>query len=108
MQVFKPVSMAVVATCLTLSGCGGGLIAPETAQSNAFLDSIASNCGKQTIGAQQLNYLLNVSSDDDYFIDEASKLSAGEISRQTFASDINSYYPAGDNQAALECIFGLL
>lgn len=108
MQAFKPVSIAVAAACLMLSGCGGDLIAPETPESNAFLDRIASSCGKLSIGAQPLSYLLDVSSDDDYFLDEASKLSAGEISKQTFASDINAFYPAGDNQAALDCIFGLL
>ncbi len=56
-------------------------MALETPQSNAFPSSIASNCGKQKIGAQPLNCLLDVSGDDDDFRDEASKLSAGEISQ---------------------------
>jgi len=101
---------ALVATiALTLGGCqGGGLIAPETPRSNAFLDQIDANCGKLEIGNQPLNYLLDMNSDDVYFIDEASKLSAGMVDKATFASDINAQYPTGSNGPALECIFAQL
>ncbi|EIC22012.1 hypothetical protein [Thiorhodovibrio frisius] len=91
---------------LALTGCsGGGLIAPETPQSNDFLNQLSANCGKLNIGNQPIDYLLNMDSNDTYFIDEASKLSAGTVDKATFASDINAFYPTGRNQAALECIF---
>ncbi|WPL19353.1 hypothetical protein Thiowin_04470 [Thiorhodovibrio winogradskyi] len=54
---------------------------------------------------QPLSYPLDTNSDNTYFIDEASKLSAGMVDKATFASDINAFYPTGRNQAALECIF---
>lgn len=98
--------MATALLGLALAGCsGGGLIAPETPQSNAFLDQVDANCGKLSIGNQPLNYLLDINNSDTYFIDEASKLSAGMVDKATFASDINAFYPTGSNQAALECIF---
>lgn len=90
---------------LALTGCNSGLVAPEGKQSNAFLDRVAAECGKLSIGHQPLGYLLDVNSNDVYFVDEASKLSAGRIDRATFASDINAFYPTGANQPALECIF---
>jgi len=101
-------SLFVAATVLALSACGGGLVAPEGVQSNAFLDQVSASCGKLSIGNQQIDYLLDFNSNDVYFVDEASKLSAGEIDKATFADDINSFYPTGANQRALDCIFAQL
>jgi hypothetical protein len=101
--------LAIGLIAVALGGCqGGGLIAPETPQSNAFLDQIGDTCGKLKIGNQPLDYLLDINNNDTYFIDEASKLSAGEVDKTTFASDINSQYPTGTNGPALECIFAQL
>jgi hypothetical protein len=105
MKHIQPRALLLAVSALTLSGCGGGLIAPEGTQSNAFLDQVSANCGKLSIGNQQIDYLLDVNSNDVYFVDEASKLSAGEIDKATFANDINSFYPTGANQQALDCIF---
>lgn len=93
---------------LSLGGCNSGLVAPEGKQSNAFLDRIAAKCGKLSIGHQPLGYLLDVNSNDVYFVDEASKLATGSLDRKTFANDINAFYPTGSNQPALACIFGQL
>lgn len=101
----KP-ALAATLLGLALGGCaGGGLIAPETPRSNAFLDQLDAHCGKLAIGDQPISYLLDMDSEDTYFVDEASKLSAGMVDKATFASDINSFYPTGANRAALECIF---
>ncbi len=108
MKHIVPQALLLAITALVLAGCGGGLIAPEGAQSNAFLDRISANCGKLSIGNQPIDYLLDVNSNDVYIIDEASKLSAGEIDKATFANDINSFYPTGTNQRALDCIFAQL
>ena len=108
MKHIEPQALLLAATALALSGCGGGLIAPEGPQSNAFLNQVSANCGKLSIGNQPIDYLLDVNSNDVYFIDEASKLSAGEIDKATFANDINSFYPTGTNQPALDCIFAQL
>ncbi len=101
-------ALLLAAASLTLSGCGDGIIAPEGPQSNAFLNQISANCGKLNIGTQPIDYLLDVNSNDVYFVDEASKLSAGEIDKATFANDINSFYPVGSNKPAIECIFAQL
>lgn len=99
---------AGVLALFVLSGCGGGLVAPEGPESNAFLNRVDANCGRLNIGNQPIDYLLDMNSNDTYFIDEASKLSAGMVDKATFANDINSFYPTGSNGAALECIFAQL
>ncbi|KAA6185888.1 hypothetical protein F2Q65_07550 [Thiohalocapsa marina] len=91
-----------------LSGCGGGLVAPEGPASNAFLDQVQARCGNHSIGSQTIGFLLGTASDDTYFVDVTSKLGAGRIDATTFSSDIDSFYPAGNNQAAIDCIVGLL
>jgi hypothetical protein len=101
-------TFAMLALLMTLAGCGGGLVAPEGPATNAFLDQVGSRCGKLSIGSQPISFLMDMNSNDVYFVDETSKLAAGEIDRATYASDINSFYPAGDNQAALDCIFDQL
>ncbi|EXJ11067.1 hypothetical protein [Imhoffiella purpurea] len=104
MQYIKNPLFALAFVALTLPGCGGDLVAPEGGRSNAFLDRVAANCGKLNIGDQPIDYLLGVESNDVYFVDEASKLSAGEIDAATFSSDIDAFYPTGTNQRALDCI----
>jgi len=108
MKRIVPQSFLLAVTALALSGCGGGLVAPEGPQSNAFLNQLSARCGKLSIGNRPIDYLLDVSSNDVYFVDEASKLSAGEIDEATFTNDINSFYPTGNNQRALDCIFAQL
>lgn len=99
---------ALVSLILLLSGCGGSLVAPEGPASNAFLNKVNARCGKLSVGSQPINYLLDVSSDDTTFIDETTKLGAGIIDAETYASDINSFYPMGNNQAAIACVTGLV
>ena len=101
-NVFLP---SLIGASLSLAGCGGGLMAPEGPQSNAFLDQISDNCGKFNIGSQPIDYLLSANSNDTYFMDETGKLSAGEIDKATYTNDINSFYPVGNNDRAIQCIF---
>lgn len=108
MKHIKTVSVLLSLAISALSGCGGGVFAPEGRQPNAFLDQVAANCGKLSIGNQPIDYLLDVNNNDVYFVDEASKLSAGEIDKATFTSDIDAFYPTGTNQRALDCIFAQL
>jgi hypothetical protein len=103
-----PACVLTIALSTGLAACGGGLVAPEGPATNAFLDQVGNRCGKLNIGSQPIDYLLSDASDDTYFVDETSKLAAGEIDSATFADDINTFYPAGDNQAAITCITGLL
>lgn len=98
-------SFTLAITMLAITGCGGNLVAPEGPESDAFLDQVQNSCGHFNIGTRPINYLLSVNSNDTYFIDETSKLSAGEIDQSTYASDINAFYPAGNNDSALNCIF---
>ncbi|WP_462322055.1 hypothetical protein [Halochromatium sp.] len=99
---------ALASLTLLVAGCGGSLIAPEGPASNAFLNRVEARCGKLSVGSQPINYLLDSSSDDTTFIDETTKLGAGMIDASTYASDINSFYPMGDNQAAIDCVIGLV
>ena len=108
MRHIDPQALVLVVIALALSGCGAGGFAPESPQSNAFLNQLAVNCGKHSIGNQPIEYLLDINSSDVYFADESSKLWAGEIDKATFSNDINSFYPTGTNQAALDCIFSQL
>ncbi len=101
-------STAIAITLFSLSGCGGGVLAPEGAASNAFLDQVAANCGKLKIGNQPIEFLLDVNSNDVYFVDETSKLSAGQVDKSTYTNDINAFYPTDTNQAALDCILDQL
>jgi hypothetical protein len=41
-------------------------------------------------------------------LDETAKLGAGMIDGQTYANDLNSFYPTGNNQAAIRCVVGLV
>lgn len=105
----QPIYTLITAGLLTaVAGCGGNLVAPEGTQTNAFLNKVNANCGKLTVGAQPIGYLLGNNSDDTYFVDETSKLAAGRIDQSTYASDINAFYPAGDNGPALDCVFAQL
>jgi len=94
---------------VALVGCGGNPVLSDRLVENtgaeAFLDRVAKNCGKLSLGHQQLNYLLDESSNDTYFIDESSKLYFGRVDRSTYSSDINAFYPTDTNQPALDCIF---
>lgn len=94
---------------MALAGCGGNAALSDRLVENkgaeAFLDRVAKNCGKLSVGNQPLNDLLDGMNDDTYFIDESSKLYFGRVGRDAYSSDINAFYPGGTNQPALDCIF---
>ncbi len=104
--------VSLFTAAIALHGCGGDLVAPDSVVEDpgakAFLDRVDKRCGKLSLGNQPLNYLLDVNGNDVYFIDETSKLYFGKVERATFADDINSFYPTGANQPALDCIFAQL
>jgi hypothetical protein len=97
---------------LALAGCGGNAALSdrlvEDKGAEAFLDRIEQNCGTLSVGNQQLKYLLEVNSDDTYFVDETSKLYFGRVGKDAYATDIDAFYPGGTNQPALDCIFAQL
>jgi hypothetical protein len=101
-------NLTAAALLATLSGCGGTLIAPEGPASNAFLDQVASACGKHSIGKQPINYLLNVNSNDVTFLDETAKLGAGTLTPDTYRDAINAFYPTGNNGAGIDCVIAQL
>jgi hypothetical protein len=99
---------------LALAGCQGGVLAPDALVEKpgveAFYNQIADVCGHHSLGNQPLNYLINVSDgdDNDYFLDETSRLYYGRIDRATYTTDINGFFPTDANQPALNCIFAQL
>jgi hypothetical protein len=101
-----PSARALPATLVlaALAGCGGDLIAPEGAVSNAFINKVDTACGRYTIGTQPIDYLLDINSSDVTFLDETAKLGAGEIDPDTYRDAINSFYPTGNNRAAIDCV----
>ena len=103
----------IIMACL--SGCGGSVMAPdpfiENPGAEAFFDRVAKQCSDKTIGRSTLEILIDQSQEENqgaYFIDLTTKLYFGKVSRQQYASDINSFFPAGDNQEGLDCIFANL
>lgn len=77
----------------------------ENKGAEAFLEQIAQNCGDLSIGSQTIGYLFDVHTGDAYIIDETSKLYFGKTDQNTYSRDIKNFYPGGDNQAGLACIF---
>jgi len=109
LRVFAPTALlSGLVLAASLTGCGGNLVAPEGPESNAFLDKVDARCGKLSVGSQPINYRLDMNSDDTTFLDETAKLGAGMIDAETYANDINSFYPMGNNQAAIDCVVGLV
>jgi hypothetical protein len=108
------VALMTGAAVLTASGCGGDLVAPDSLVEKpgveAFYNRIADACGHLSLGNQPLNYLINISNgdDNDYFLDETSKLYYGRIDRTTYATDINGFFPTDKNTPALNCIYAQL
>jgi hypothetical protein len=105
----KPSVLLLSASLLTLAGCGADGFSRdalvESPKAEAFLDRIETNCGKLSVGNQPIGWLLSTSSNDTTFVDASSKLYLGQFSRSDYASFIDSFYPTGTNQPALDCIF---
>lgn len=98
----------VVALVSLLAACGSDLVAPEGSASNAFLDQVDQTCGSLSIGSSSIGYLLDQSGDDLTFLDETAKLFNGRVSPQQYRQMINSFYPAGSNDAAIDCVLAQL
>lgn len=115
-NVSKKIQLAGVPVLMAmLAGCGGGLMAPdpwgEDPGAEAFLDRVAKQCAREKVGASTLPELINDfqnSSQSDYFIDLTTKLYFGKVSKAEYASDVNAFFPGGDNQKGLDCIFARL
>lgn len=105
----RPTRAAIVLPLLiAVAGCGGDLIAPEGAASNAFVNKVDAACGHLSIGLQPINYMLDVSNDDVIFLDETAKLGTGEIDPDTYRQAINGFYATGNNKAAIDCVIAQL
>jgi hypothetical protein len=93
---------------LALPGCGADGFSRdsvvESSGAEAFLDRIQTNCSKLSVGNQQLGWLLQPGSNDVGFVDAASKYYLGQFDGKQFRDYINSFYPTGTNQPALDCI----
>jgi hypothetical protein len=97
----------LLAAAALLAGCGQNLVAPdsvvESAGADAYLDRIAKNCGKLSLGARNVEYVVNFAN-DAFFLDVTSKFYHGRISAETFADDVNSAFLRGDNGPAIRCM----
>lgn len=114
-RVSRCLSLAALsAALLGMAGCAGDLVAPDSVVEKpgveAFYNQIANACGHHSLGNQPLNYLINISDgdDNDYFLDETSKLYYGRIDRDTYTTDMNGFFPTDANTPALSCIFAQL
>ena len=100
--------LVLSASLLALAGCGAGGFSQESPGADAFMDRVQANCGKLSVGNQPIGWLLSASSNDTTFVDATSKLYSGQFSRSDYSDYINSFYPTGTNQPALDCILGLM
>ena len=98
----------IASIALALGGCGAGGFSQEGPASNAFLDKVQANCGKLSVGHQTIGWLLSSNSADTTFVDATTKLYSGQFSQSDYASFIDSFYPTGTNESALDCIFDQL
>jgi hypothetical protein len=93
---------------LVLVGCGADGFARDSVVENSgaedFLDRIQQQCGKLSVGNQQIDYLLSPGSNDVDFVDVASKYYLGQFTAQQFRDNIEAFYPTGTNGPALDCI----
>lgn len=106
---FRPLlALLISALSLAMAGCGAGGFAQEGPESNAFLNKVQANCGKLSVGHQTIGWLLSSNSADTTFVDATTKLYSGQFSQSDYASYINSFYPTGTNESALDCIFDQL
>lgn len=100
--------LPIVLAWLVLPGCGTDGFARDSVIENqgaeAFLDRIQSNCGKLSVGNQQLDWMLSQDTDDTVFVDITSKYYFGQIDAKQYRSNIEAFYPTGTNQPALDCI----
>jgi hypothetical protein len=100
--------LVAAAVAATIAGCGSDLVAPEGPASNAFLDQVDRACGNLNVGASSIRYLLDQDGNDLTFLDETAKLSDGRVSPDDYRQTINSFYPAGNNKAAIDCVLSQL
>jgi hypothetical protein len=104
--------LLAAAAALILHACGGDVMAPDAVIPNQgvdkYLDRVANNCGNLELGNQTVAYLLDVNNNDAYFVDISSKLYFDRVTETQYREDINSQYPTGTNQRALDCIIAQL
>ena len=100
-------SRFLLAAAALLAGCGQNLVAPdsvvESAGADAYLDRIAKNCGRLSLGARDVEYVVNFAN-DAYFLDVTSKFYHDRISAETFADDVNNGFFGSDNGPAIRCM----
>jgi hypothetical protein len=100
----RPLLAVTAVVILSLSGCSGELVAPESPieadrhivkpGAEGFYDQIVSACGHHPLGGRSLDYLIKRRNGEanDYFLDVTSKLYYGHIDRTTYAKAINSFF----------------
>ena len=98
-----------------LVGCGGTLFAPDAlvkdAGAQAYLDRISQECGKLTVGGHWISKLVddaNSVPQGGYFLDVTSKLYFGRITPEQYATQLNAFFPMGNNTAGIDCVVSKL
>lgn len=108
-------SVLIAAAVGSLLGCGGDLMATDSIVENdnaeAFLDRVEQECAKHSIGGWSMKEMLGSATTNpqgDYFVDLTTKLYEGKISKAAYASNVDAFFPRGNNQDAVECTFSQL
>lgn len=102
----KTTLYALVVTLLT--GCSSSIIAPLSSPNNDFLVTVTKECGTLTLGGQTINSMFGMTSSEPLFINLTSDLAAGRISKSNYAATLNSGFPTGGNDAAINCVLDKL
>jgi len=97
-----------ILTVAFLTGCSSSPFAPEYSVTNAFLKKVQTNCGTRSLGGQSIDSMFGMNSNETMFLDLTSDLVAGRINRSDYASTLNSFFPTGGNDAAIDCVFDQL
>jgi len=108
--------VSAVAICAALlAGCGGSAMTPGPWVGDPgaaeFVDRVGKQCAGKTLGGRSLTELINDASNDlqaSNFMDATGELYRGKFSREQYTSDINRFFPEGNNQDGLDCIFSVL
>lgn len=104
-------ALPAIAIALALTACGGGTFSDllvENPGAQSFLDRVARDCGRLTLGNRPIDDHLEQGGERSHFVDETTKLYFGKVKRNAYVGEINARYPSGRNQPAIDCIFAQL
>ena len=99
----------ILCSTVLVAACAPDALKSDPAY-DAFLDRIQKDCYSARIGVVTVGDLLKNSgaSDAVYFIDETSRLYAGQITRQSWTSAITAFLNGRESDPGVQCVLNHL